>query len=74
MVNLDDVASKKDVRTGIWSRWLHKHIEDMQLVYANIGQLLRMGSKELLYLSKEDVAMCHDLKMYLHLIRCEFTT
>ncbi|RDX58290.1 Phospholipase A(1) DAD1, chloroplastic, partial [Mucuna pruriens] len=69
VVNLDDVASNKDVHVGIWSRWLHKHIEDMQLIYADIGQELRLSSKESPYLNKTDVAMCHDLKTYLHLVK-----
>lgn len=69
VVNLDDVASNEDVHMGIWSRWLHKYIEDMQLVYADIGQELRLSSKEFPNLNKGDVAMCHDLKTYLHLVK-----
>ncbi|TKY68921.1 Phospholipase A(1) DAD1 [Spatholobus suberectus] len=69
MVNLNDVVSNKDVHMGIWSRWLHKHIEDMQLVYADIGQELRLSSRESPYLNKGDVVMSHDLKTYLHLVK-----
>ncbi|XP_020203224.1 phospholipase A(1) DAD1, chloroplastic [Cajanus cajan] len=69
VVNMDDVASNKDVHEGFWSRWLHKHVEDTQLVYVDIGQELRLSSKDLSYLNKGDVAMCHDLKTYLHLVK-----
>ncbi|XP_027337144.1 phospholipase A(1) DAD1, chloroplastic-like [Abrus precatorius] len=69
VVNLDDVASNSGVHVGILSRWLHTCVEDMQLVYADIGQELRLSSKESPYLSRGDVAMCHDLKTYLHLVK-----
>ncbi|KAK7350449.1 hypothetical protein VNO77_09102 [Canavalia gladiata] len=69
VVNLDDVASQGDVNMGILSQWLHKRIEEMQLVYADIGQELRLSSKESPYLTNGDVAMCHDLKTYLHLVK-----
>ncbi|KAK7386144.1 hypothetical protein VNO78_26146 [Psophocarpus tetragonolobus] len=69
LVNLDDVAGNQDVHVGIWSKWLYKYIEDMQLLYADIGQELRLSSKEFPYLNKGDIALCHDLKTYLHLVK-----
>ncbi|KAL2319885.1 hypothetical protein Fmac_028854 [Flemingia macrophylla] len=69
MINLDDVASSEDAQVGIWSRWLNKQKKDMQLVYVDIGQELRVSSKELPYLNKGDVVMPHDLKTYLHLVK-----
>ncbi|CAJ1948068.1 unnamed protein product [Sphenostylis stenocarpa] len=67
MVNLDD--GSEDVGVGIWSKWLYKYIEDMELVYVDIGQELRLSSREFPCLNKRDVAMCHDLRTYLHLVK-----
>lgn len=69
VVNNDDVASKTGHMGGMLA-WLHRHVEDMQLVYADIGQELRLNSnKESSYLNKGDFATCHDLKTYLHLVK-----
>lgn len=61
-------------------RWLRKRVEDMQLVYAEVGQELRVSSKECPQLSKGGVASCHELSTYLQLVNgfvssnCPFRT
>lgn len=70
VVNNDDVESKDDVHMEILLGWLQRRVEDMKLVYVDVGQELRLSSKELPYLKKGDVATCHDLKTYLHLVKC----
>lgn len=78
IVNSDDVITKvpgfvidnNDVAVqaaGLLS-WLRKPVEAMQLGYADVGQELRLSSRESPYLNKNNVAACHDLKTYLHLV------
>ncbi|MED6160126.1 Dolichyl-diphosphooligosaccharide-protein glycosyltransferase subunit dad1 [Stylosanthes scabra] len=68
VVKNDDMASSGDVHVARLQSWFHKRVEDMQLVYADVGQELRLSSKESPYLTKGDVATCHDLKTYLRLV------
>ncbi|XLU99754.1 hypothetical protein S245_014094 [Arachis hypogaea] len=68
LVKNDDVASIGDVHVARLQSWFHKRVEDMQLVYADVGQELRLSSKESPYLKKGDFATCHDLKTYLRLV------
>ncbi|KAL4379368.1 hypothetical protein GQ457_02G000110 [Hibiscus cannabinus] len=80
IVNSDDVITKvpgfvieknergeanKEALPG----WVEKHVRETALVYAEVGQELRVSSKECPHLSKEDVVTCHDLSTYLHLLR-----
>ncbi|KAK7256387.1 hypothetical protein RIF29_29830 [Crotalaria pallida] len=67
LVKNDDVANDSENVTRLQS-WFHRRVEDMQLVYADVGQELRLSSKESSYLKKGDVATCHDLKTYLQLV------
>ncbi|KAJ9171178.1 hypothetical protein P3X46_014575 [Hevea brasiliensis] len=48
--------------------WVQKRVESTQWVYANVGRELRLSSKESPYLSKRDIATCHELSTYLHLV------
>ncbi|KAK8487319.1 hypothetical protein V6N13_093412 [Hibiscus sabdariffa] len=79
IVNSDDVITKvpgfvieknergeanKEALPG----WVEKHVRETALVYAEVGQELRVSSKECPHLSKEDVVTCHDLSTYLHLV------
>ncbi|KAI4302832.1 hypothetical protein MLD38_038533 [Melastoma candidum] len=49
--------------------WLRKGIGgDPRWKYADLGQELRLSSSESSYLDKWDVATCHDLGTYLHLV------
>ncbi|KZV49063.1 Alpha/beta-Hydrolases superfamily protein [Dorcoceras hygrometricum] len=48
--------------------WVQKLVEDMQWVYADVGCELRLSSRDSPYLSGGNIATCHDLKTYLHLV------
>ncbi|KDP28862.1 hypothetical protein JCGZ_14633 [Jatropha curcas] len=48
--------------------WLQKQVEQMQLVYADVGRELRLSSKDSPYMNGVNVARCHELKTYLHLV------
>ncbi|XP_039070380.1 phospholipase A(1) DAD1, chloroplastic-like [Hibiscus syriacus] len=48
--------------------WVEKRVRETELVYAEVGQELRLSSKECPQLSKEGVVSCHDLSTYLHLV------
>ncbi|WVZ05702.1 hypothetical protein V8G54_019048 [Vigna mungo] len=64
----DDMACSGHVHVAGLQSWFRKVVQDMQLVYADVGQELRVSSRESAYLKKGDVATCHDLKTYLHLV------
>ncbi|XP_062098105.1 phospholipase A(1) DAD1, chloroplastic-like [Humulus lupulus] len=51
-------------------RWIRRQVEDSSpsWVYAEVGRELRLSSRDSPYLSGFNVATCHDLKTYLHLI------
>ncbi|XP_061375886.1 phospholipase A(1) DAD1, chloroplastic-like [Gastrolobium bilobum] len=68
VVNSDDVECNKGVHVGNLQNWFRRRMENMQLVYADVGQELRLSSRESPYLTKGNVATCHDLKTYLHLV------
>jgi phospholipase A1 len=67
----DDVSSNKrenvNVAAGLPS-WIQKRVEDTQWVYAEVGRELRLSSKDSPYVNGFNVATCHDLKTYLHLV------
>jgi phospholipase A1 len=63
-----DVASKQSAHAAGIPGWVNKRWEEMQWVYADVGQELRLSSRESPYLQKGDMATCHDLKTYLHLV------
>jgi phospholipase A1 len=63
-----DVACKQSTHVASISGWMRKRVEEMQWVYADVGQELRLSSRESPYLPKGDMATCHDLKTYLHLV------
>lgn len=48
--------------------WIQRCVEDAQWAYAEVGRELRLSSKDSPYLSSINVATCHDLKTYLHLV------
>ena len=64
----NDVADGKAVQVAGLPRWLRKLVEDTRWVYADVGKELRLSSRESPYLSNGNVATCHDLKTYLHLV------
>lgn len=61
----DDMADGRGVHVASWVR---KKLEDAQLTYAEVGKELRLSSRDSPYLSGMNVATCHDLNTYLHLI------
>ncbi|XP_009608624.3 phospholipase A(1) DAD1, chloroplastic-like [Nicotiana tabacum] len=66
----DDVAERGSAHvatTGLPS-WLQRCMEDTQWVYAEVGKELRLSSKDSKFSKAGDVATCHDLKTYLHLV------
>ncbi|CAN4095938.1 unnamed protein product [Withania somnifera] len=66
--NADEVADKRTARMATPS-WVQRCMEDTQWVYAEVGKELRLCSKDLSpQISKGNIAMCHDLKTYLHLV------
>lgn len=48
--------------------WVQRRVEDTQWVYAEIGEELRLSSRDCPHLSSGGVATCHDLKTYLQLV------
>ncbi|XP_040995396.1 phospholipase A(1) DAD1, chloroplastic-like [Juglans microcarpa x Juglans regia] len=48
--------------------WIQKRVEETQLMYAEVGRELRLSSRDSPYLSSFNVATCHELKTYLHLV------
>ncbi|KAJ4727273.1 Phospholipase A1 [Melia azedarach] len=75
----NDVSSKRDMHlaAGLPS-WIEKRVKDTQWSYAEVGRELRLSSKDSPYLNSINVATCHELKTYLHLVggfvssRCPF--
>ncbi|CAM8977422.1 unnamed protein product [Rhodiola kirilowii] len=80
IVNSDDLITKvpgfvvEDDRchTGFWrglmANWIQKKAEETEWVYAEVGKELRLRSSDSPYLEDINVATCHDLKTYLHLV------
>ncbi|KAH0673366.1 hypothetical protein KY284_024453 [Solanum tuberosum] len=70
--DIDDVAERgtTHVASTRMPSWLQKCMEDTQWVYAEVGKELRLSSKDLCpqIINKGNVATCHDLKTYLHLV------
>lgn len=64
----DDVAKGDDVHVAGVPMWIQKRVEDAQWGYAEVGKELRLCSRDSPYLSGINVATCHDLKTYLHLV------
>lgn len=48
--------------------WIQKLVEDTQWVYADVGCELRLSSRDSPYLNGINIASCHELKTYLHLV------
>uniref|UniRef100_A0A7N0ZR62 Fungal lipase-type domain-containing protein n=1 Tax=Kalanchoe fedtschenkoi TaxID=63787 RepID=A0A7N0ZR62_KALFE len=53
---------------GLMPNWIQKKVEETQWVYAEVGMELRLRSSDSPYLEDINVATCHDLKTYLHLV------
>lgn len=64
----DDVSYKRYVNVPDLTSWIQKRVEDTQWVYAEVGRELRLSSRDSPYLNGFNVATCHELKTYLHLV------
>lgn len=64
-----DVANKQAVNVAALPSWLQKRVEDTHWLYADVGKELRLSSRDSPFLNKVNVATCHDLSTYLHLVK-----
>lgn len=68
VIDENDVAANQDFNVAGLPSWIQKRVEDTQWVYADVGRELRLSSRDSPYLNPVNVATCHDLKTYLHLV------
>ncbi|KAL1223759.1 Phospholipase A(1) DAD1 [Cardamine amara subsp. amara] len=81
IVNSDDVITKVPgvvldnreqdnvkMTASIMSSWIQRRVEETPWVYAEVGKELRLSSRDSPYLKSINVAACHELKTYLHLV------
>ncbi|WJX77248.1 Dolichyl-diphosphooligosaccharide-protein glycosyltransferase subunit dad1 [Trifolium repens] len=66
--NNDDMERNSDDVAWFLPRWIQKRVEETQWVYSEVGEELRVCSKDSPYLKSVNIATCHDLKTYLHLV------
>lgn len=64
----DDVDENVDDMAWYLPRWIQKRVEEMRWVYCEVGEELRLCSRDSPYLKSVSIATCHDLKTYLHLV------
>ncbi|KAG5008131.1 hypothetical protein AAZX31_09G222600 [Glycine max] len=63
----DDVACNGGAH--VVQRWIRKRAEEVQwLLYSEVGKELRLCSRDSPYLRGVNIATCHDLNTYLHLV------
>nr|KYP57257.1 Lipase [Cajanus cajan] len=64
-----DVADSGSVHVASFQRWVQKRVEEVQwLLYSEVGEELRLCSRDSPYLRGVNIATCHDLNTYLHLV------
>ena len=68
VVEDDDVAKRHNVQMANLPSWIQKHVKSTHWGYADVGQELKLSSKESPHLNNINLATCHDLKTYLHLV------
>ncbi|ESQ39115.1 hypothetical protein EUTSA_v10001768mg [Eutrema salsugineum] len=81
IVNSDDVITKvpgvvldsRDQQdnvkmTASMPSWIQRRVEETPWVYAEVGKELRLSSRDSPYVNSINVATCHELKTYLHLV------
>ncbi|TKY65252.1 Phospholipase A(1) DAD1 [Spatholobus suberectus] len=64
----DDVVDGRGVHVAGFPSWIQKRVEEAQWVYAEVGRELRLCSRDSPYLGNRNVATCHELNTYLHLV------
>ncbi|CAJ1948070.1 unnamed protein product [Sphenostylis stenocarpa] len=62
------VARSQSVHVSGVQKWMKKMMEKEERVYAEVGEELRLCSRDSPYLRSTDVATCHELNTYLHLV------
>ncbi|KAA8520437.1 hypothetical protein F0562_014693 [Nyssa sinensis] len=67
-IDNNDIAARRTVEGLRLPSWFQKLVKDTKWAYADVGKELRLSSRESPYLTKGDIATCHDLKTYLHLV------
>ncbi|TKY65253.1 Phospholipase A(1) DAD1 [Spatholobus suberectus] len=64
-----DVANDGSVHVASFQRWIQKRVEEVHwLLYSEVGEELRLCSRDSPYLRGVNIATCHDLNTYLHLV------
>lgn len=66
--NDEEMNHDCDSYNGNYSSWIEKLVEDRQWTYADVGCELRLRSRDSPYLNGINLATCHELKTYLHLV------
>ncbi|XP_029129144.1 phospholipase A(1) DAD1, chloroplastic [Cajanus cajan] len=64
----DDVARGGGVHVAGLPSWIQKRVEEAQWVYSEVGRELRLCSRDSPYLGNTNVATCHELNTYMHLV------
>ncbi|KAJ7950768.1 Phospholipase A1 [Quillaja saponaria] len=68
VIDEDDVSKNRNVHLSGLPSWIQKLVEDTQWVYSDVGRELRLSSRDSPYLNEFNLATCHELKTYLHLV------
>ncbi|KAL2330081.1 hypothetical protein Fmac_017662 [Flemingia macrophylla] len=64
-----DVGKNESVHVACFRSWVQKRVEEVQwLLYSEVGEELRLCSRDSPYLRGVSIATCHDLNTYLHLV------
>ncbi|KAK7394574.1 hypothetical protein VNO78_15106 [Psophocarpus tetragonolobus] len=67
--NEDDEARDGGAHVATFQRWIRKQVEEVRwLLYSEVGEELRLCSRDSPYLRGVNIATCHDLNTYLHLV------
>ncbi|XP_027351393.1 phospholipase A(1) DAD1, chloroplastic-like [Abrus precatorius] len=64
----NDVASDGGFHVAKIPNWIQKRVEEIQWSYSEVGEELRLCSRDSPYLRGVNIATCHDLNTYLHLV------
>ncbi|KAK7374459.1 hypothetical protein VNO80_07889 [Phaseolus coccineus] len=64
-----DVGGMRGSHVASFQKWMRNRVEEVQwLLYSEIGEELRLCSRDSPYLRGINIATCHDLNIYLHLV------
>ncbi|KAH7862880.1 hypothetical protein Vadar_010560 [Vaccinium darrowii] len=72
VIDNNEVADGEAVQVAGLPSWLQERVDHKHWVYADVGRELRLSSRESPHLSNgnfaTNIAACHDLRTYLHLV------